>query len=251
MVLVATGDVLPQPAAGWPDGAEVVSVPNRSYAHAVNAGFAMLDGADLLTMMNDDVLVEPRTFADLLSALAAHPGAGLSGPIPLTAGGRPQDLGVPYRLAYARARKSPSGAAAVAWLAGCLVVMTRQAYVATGGLDETFRFTNEDLDLSLRARALGYTSLLVDTEVTHLGGTSTPRHPAFHVEGRRGGYLITQRHLPPVLAAAHRAYLVLEGGVGALLGPTKSSRAAHRGVARMAFTGSWRTGPFGPSLDDR
>src|SRR5690606_27734024 len=140
---------LPQPAAGWPDGAEVVSVPNRSYAHAVNAGFAMLDGADLLTMMNDDVLVEPRTFADLLSALAAHPGAGLAGPIPLTAGGRPQDLGVPYRLGYAQARKSPSGAAAVAWLAGCLVVMTRQAYVATGGLDETFRFTNEDVDLSL------------------------------------------------------------------------------------------------------
>lgn len=251
VILVATGTGTPSPEAGWPEDTEIVRVPNRSYAHAVNAGFAMLDGVDLLTMMNDDVLVEPRTFADLVIALRAHPGTGLAGPIPRDASGRPQDLGVPYRLAYARARKSASGAAKVAWLAGCLVVVTREAYVATGGHDQTFRFTNEDIDLSLRARELGYTSLLVDTEVTHLGGTSTPTHPAFHVEGRRGGYLITERHLPRAAAAAHRAYLVLEGGMGALLGPTEGSRAAHRTVARMALTASWHTGPFGPSLDDR
>src|SRR5690606_13898785 len=95
VILVATGTGTPSPEAGWPEDTEIVRVPNRSYAHAVNAGFAMLDGVDLLTMMNDDVLVEPRTFADLVIALRAHPGTGLAGPIPRDASGRPQDLGVP------------------------------------------------------------------------------------------------------------------------------------------------------------
>ncbi len=89
------------------------------------------------------------------------------------------------------------------------------------------------------------------TEVVHLGGSSTPAHPAFHVEGRRGGYLVTARHLPKVLAPVHRAYLVLEGTLGGALSPTASARRAHRMVADMAVAAAWDSAPFGPSLDDR
>src|SRR5690606_9264111 len=70
--------------------------------------------------------------------------------------------------------------------------------------------------------------------VTHLGGTSTPPHPAFHVEGRRGGYLVTARHLPGAARALHRAYLVLEGSLGALL-----ARDRARGPRTPASPG-WR-----------
>ncbi len=250
VTLVLTGHDTPEAAATWPAGTKMVRVPNRSYAHAVNVGLSGLFGSRLVAVMNDDVLVGQRTFAELTAALENRPGAGLAGPVPLDRSGRPQDLGVPYRLAYMRARRSRERLAEVPWLAGCLTVMTREAYVATGGYDEEFRFTNEDIDLGLRARALGYPSLLVDTEVTHLGGTSTPAHPSFHVEGRRGGYLVTTRHLPWA-AAPHRAYLVAEGALGALVARNEQAKAAHRRVARMAVTGSWHPGPFGPSLDDR
>lgn len=250
VLLVATSTGPPASQEGWPRGVKVVHTENRSYAHAVNRGLAQLARTRYLALMNDDVLVQPGTFADLMAALQATPGAGLAGPVALDRSGRPQDLGLPYRRHYARAR-SGSAATKVPWLSGCLVVMTRQAYVATGGFDETFRFTNEDIDLCLRARRLGYDSLLVPTEVVHLGGSSTPAHPAFHVEGRRGGYLVTARHLPKVLAPVHRAYLVLEGTLGGALSPTASARRAHRMVADMAVAAAWDSAPFGPSLDDR
>src|SRR5690606_8286742 len=107
------------------------------------------------------------------------------------------------------------------------------------------------LDHGLRAARLGYENLLVATPVTHLGGTSTPAHPAFHVEGRRGGYLVTARHLPRATALAHRAYLVVEGTLGSVLGGSAAARAAHRAVARMAVRGAWEPSPFGPTLDGR
>ena len=257
VVLVATGSSVPDPAPGWPHGTAVARVENHSYARAVNRGLALLPALPYLAFMNDDVLVSERTFDDLVAALAAEPGAGAAGPLAYDARGRLQAMGLPYRLVQRRALHAGPRAdgrpAAVSapWLTGCLKVLTRQAYVATGGYDEGFRFTNEDLDHGLRASRLGYANLLVATPVTHLGGSSTPGHPAFHVEGRRGGYLVTARHLPPAAGLAHRAYLLLEGGLGSLLAPGPQARAAHRAVARMAWEGAWGTSPFGATLDDR
>lgn len=258
VVLVATGPAVPEPAPGWPERADVMRVENHSYARAVNRGLASLPARlPYLALMNDDVLVEERTFRDLLDALAAEPGAGAAGPLAYDARGRLQDMGLPYRLAQRRARSAGAatggrpGWVRAPWLSGCLAVLTRQAYVATGGYDEGFRFTNEDLDHGLRAARLGYANLLVATPVTHLGGVSTPRHPAFHVEGRRGGYVVTARHLPPAARLAHRAYLLLEGALGSLLSASPESRAAHLAVARMARDGAWSTAPFGATLDDR
>src|SRR5690606_27641952 len=228
-------------------------------------GLAALPGLPYLALMNDDVLVEERTLADLVAALEAHPEAGAAGPLAYDGSGRLQDMGLPYRLVQGRALRAAGVAPAsvdrgaldravgaaparrpaavrAPWLAGCLKVVARQAHVATGGYDEGFRCTNEDLDHGLRAARLGYTNLLVATPVTHLGGTSTPSHPAFHVEGRRGGYLVTERHLPGAARLAHRAYLVLEGSVGALLAPDPRARQAHRAVARMARQGGWGPG---------
>ena len=257
VVLVVTGPDAPEPRPGWPDGTRVLRVENHSYARAVNRGLAALGPRPYLAFMNDDALVSERTFDDLVAALASRPGAGAAGPLAYDGAGRLQKMGLPYRRVQERAlragRRAGGGPAAVRapWLAGFLVVMTRQAFAATGGYDEGFRFTNEDLDHGLRAARLGYENLLVATPVTHLGGTSTPAHPAFHVEGRRGGYLVTARHLPRAAALAHRAYLVVEGTLGSVLGGSAAARAAHRAVARMAVRGAWETSPFGPTLDDR
>ena len=257
VALVCTGPVVPESGPGWPRRLEVVAVENHSYARAVNRGLAALPGVPYLAFMNDDVYVTQRTFADLLAALRSAPDAGAAGPLAYDGSGRLQAMGLPYRATQRRAlaaalREGVAHAAVRApWLAGCLKVLTRQAYLATGGYDERFRFTNEDLDHGLRAARLGYASLLVATPVTHLGGTSTPPHPAFHVEGRRGGYLVTARHLPGAARALHRAYLVLEGSLGALLARDPRARSAHAGVARMALAGAWDHSPFGATLDDR
>ncbi len=257
VVLVATGGAVPAPGPGWPR-VRAIEVENHSYARAVNRGLAALAPLPYLALMNDDVLVEERTFADLLAALAADPGAGAAGPLAYDGTGRPQDMGPVYRRAQRRVERaaatagtSPAPAVPVPWLAGCLKLVTRQAFVATGGYDEGFRFTNEDLDHGLRSAALGYRNLLVGTPVVHLGGTSTPAHPAFHVEGRRGGYLVTARHLLRPARWLHRAFLLAEGSLGSLLARDAATRAAHRSVARMALSGAWAEGPFGPTLDDR
>jgi len=257
VVLVATGGSVPAPAEGWPPGTRVMAVENHSYARAVNRGLAALPPTPYQAFMNDDVLVEDHTFADLLKALEADPGAGAAGPLAYGGDGHLQAMGLPYRLVQARALRAargPGGSAAAVrapWLAGFLVVATRLALTATGGYDEGFRFTNEDLDHGLRAARLGYANLLVATKAVHLGGSSTPRHPAFHVEGRRGGFVVTARHYPRAVRSLHRAYLVLEGTLGSAVAPSAPARAAHAAVARMARQGRWDTPPFGPTLDDR
>src|SRR5690606_40021291 len=132
-------------------------------------------------------LVELDSLARLLAALEEDSGAGLAGPLALPPRGHPQDLGLPYRLAYARALRAGGSGTRVAWLSGCLQLIERRVYENIGGYDETFRFFNEDLEYCSRARRAGFYCRLVAAPVVHVGGLSTPAHPAFHVEGRRGG----------------------------------------------------------------
>src|SRR5690606_2403921 len=110
---------------------------NHSYSRAVNLGLKRLT-EPFLVVMNADVLVEPDTFERLLAALEEDSGAGLAGPLALTPRGHPQDLGLPYRLAYARALRAGGSGTRVAWLSGCLQLIQRRVYENIGGYDETF-----------------------------------------------------------------------------------------------------------------
>lgn len=258
-----------------------VTAPNHSYAHATNVGWKALD-APLLAIMNADTWVEAGSFADLGAALAAHPEAGLAGPMATDRHGRVQDLGVPYRGHYLRLRwarrrgGAPStggagedppmeearfargegplprapAAVTVPWLSGCLQLVRREVLDAVGGYDPSLRFFNEDWEFCLRARRAGYACLLVDTPVVHLGGTSTPAHPAFHVEGRRGGYALSRRYAAPTVRRAHRAFLWFEANLGALFARGEAQRAAHRRMVTMLRTDDVDTSPFGATLHD-
>lgn len=229
---------------------------NHSYAHATNVGWKAL-ATPLLAVMNADAWVEPRTFVDLAAALSTHPDAGVAGPRVTDAAGRLQDLGLPYRLHYARlrraarSRRGTTAAVRAPWLSGCLLVVRRDVVVAVGGLDASLRFFNEDLEFCSRARRAGFSCLLVDTPTLHLGGTSTPSHPAFHVEGRRGGWAVSRRYAPPALRALHRAFLLLESAVGGRFARDALVREAHRRMGSMLRTDDVDTSPFGATLDDR
>jgi len=236
-----------------------VPCANHSYAHAVNTGLEGAD-ADYLALMNADVMVGARTFADLTGALDSDQGAGAAGPLAQDEAGRPQSLGAwygrHYRALARRARGNPGPGAApasvvVPWLSGCLHVIRRSDWLALGGYDETFRFWNEDLDFGLRLAAAGRRSLLVGSPVAHLGGSSTPSHPAFSVEGRRGGLIVGRRHYPRGLYALQRGFVCLEAAGRCVLGRSPGERAAQAELLRMARTGDLATSPFGATLDDR
>lgn len=238
-------------------GVEFLPVANHSYAHAVNVGLAKLD-TSYLVLMNADVLVEDTTFDDLIDVMARHPRCGVVGPLARLPSGKPQPLGVPYQRYYRRLLNAPSepgdGAPAslpVRWLSGCLQLVRREAWLAVGGYDETFRFFNEDLEFCLRLANAGWEARLADTSVVHLGGSSTPDHPAFHVEGRRGGLVVTQRYYPRLVAWLQLAYLWSEALTGSLLARTPRKRAAHRSMLELLRAGDFGRSPFGATLDDR
>jgi GT2 family glycosyltransferase len=244
-VLAAAARILP--------GLMIVATANHSYSHAVNRGWKELEplAPRYLAQMNADVMVEPDTFTRLAGALAATPGAGIAGPLALTPAGKPQDLGPLYALEYRRLRRPSRGSVKVRWLSGCLQLVDRAVIDAVGGYDTEYRFTNEDMEFCLRAARAGYSSLLVDTEVVHLGGTSTPKHPAFHVEGRRGGYLLSATYLPSALTFLHRGYLRTEAALGSALARDPVVKVGHQRMARLIREGAWHRSPFGATLDDR
>lgn len=229
---------------------------NHSYSHAVNVGLADAT-AEYVALMNADVVLRPTTFSDLIAALAADGSAGAAGPLALGQDGQPQDLGPLYARHYrALARLRERGVAAprsvvVPWLSGCLHLIRRTDWVALGGYDTAFRFWNEDLDFGLRLGAAGRHSLLVDSSIVHLGGTSTPSHPAFKLEGRRGGLLVGKRHYPAALFAAQRAVVYAEAATGSFCARTPGERAAHAELLRIVRSGDFDATPFGATLDER
>lgn len=250
LLLVDTGGGGPPAEDALPPGTQRLSVANRSYSYAVNRGLERLD-RPYLALMNADVLVERDTFARLTAVLRTARRTGVVGPLALNAAGRPQDLGLPYRLNYARAARAGHGGVKVPWLSGCLQIVDRRLWLATGGYDESLRFTNEDLEFCLRAGRLGWECRLLAAPVVHLGGTSTPSHPAFHVEGRRGGYVVTSRYRTPLEAFVLRGFLRTEALLGSRLARESSSREAHRAMQHLLRRGDWQHSPFGPTLDDR
>lgn len=240
-----------------------VAAANHSYSHAVNVGLARLE-RPLLVQMNADVLVEPGTLRALVAALEADPACGAVGPLARTPTGAPQPLGAPYQRHYralaraarrAAAAPPPAGAppasVPVPWLSGCLQLIRREAWEASGGYDESFRFFNEDMDFCFRLRALGYACRLVDAPALHLGGASTPGHPAFHVEGRRGGFELSRRYRSAPYRAAHLAFLWGEALLGRLTSRAPERRAAHRAMLALLRRRAWHASPFGATLDDR
>lgn len=236
-----------------------LAAPNHSYSHSVNLGVAQLR-TPLVALMNADVLVEPTTFTDLATVLTQHPGGAVVAPLALDGDGAPQRMGWPYERNYRRLRsaaRAPQVAGAqpatvsVSWLAGYLQLMPRTLWERVGGYDESFRFFNEDIDFCARVRQSGYPCLLANSPVVHLGGSSTPAHPAFHVEGRRGGMLLSQRHRGPIFRGAHRAFLWAEALLGRATARSAEKRQAHAMMLALLSSGGWDESPFGATLDER
>ncbi len=161
-------------SADWAASAEpqweLLRLPaNLGFAGGMNAGLAHLAprGLDYFCVLNNDIEADPGLLDPLVADLEADPRRG--GVCPRIhfadrrdriwyAGGAVSRASTLSR--HLGIRQAASGrwlqAAETGYLTGCCLLGRAEFWRTTGGFDERFGFYGEDVDLSLRARALGW-----------------------------------------------------------------------------------------------
>ncbi|MEX0873793.1 MAG: glycosyltransferase family 2 protein [Actinomycetota bacterium] len=143
---------------------------NVGFAAAANQAIRATS-ADVVVLLNPDVIVRPGALGSLVEAVRAHPKAGVVAPLILNPDGSVQPTkrafpsiwqaalhglvglvwpGNPGTRAYTLADASFAGARTVDWAAGTAMAIKREAFEAVGGFDERFFFFVEDVDLCKR-----------------------------------------------------------------------------------------------------
>ncbi|MEX2536013.1 MAG: glycosyltransferase [Trueperaceae bacterium] len=247
IIVVDTGEQEPLPDEWAPShpGVELLREANHSYSAAVNAALRRCRTVRF-AQMNADVVVRPETFDDLAAALEAS-GAAMAGPLARDGRGRLQRNGLPYRWHQWRAHKS-GGWHYAPWLSGCLQYLRCNAVERVGGMDTTLRFYNEDMEWCLRLRSVGERCALVDSEIVHLGGSSTSASSLPLIEGLRGGYLLSRRYRGPFVRGLHRWAVMALAAVLAVAARLPEQRLAYRQVALMLWRRDVDESPFGATL---
>jgi len=162
------------------------------FTAAANAG-AALAGGDLLLLLNSDTEVAPDALRTLIAAFRDDPRLGIAGAAllypdgsPQWSGGRAPDgrwlfalaSGIAHRLGSSarwRRRRPVSGHAGgdVEWVTGAALAVRRPLWHELGGFDPRFALYAQDLDLCLRARALGWRVAVVPgSRVVHHHGAT-------------------------------------------------------------------------------
>ena len=141
---------------------------NLGYAGGNNAGFRRVQElqAEFVIFLNNDTIVEPGFSAPLVETLRLQPLAGIAAP-KIYYWDRPDLLwyaGGVVRLSTGlichvglRQKDAPEfdRPGSTDYATGCCFAMRCRDFEAVGGFDESFAMYAEDVDLSLRVRALG------------------------------------------------------------------------------------------------
>jgi hypothetical protein len=166
---------------------------NVGFATANNQALKQATG-DWLLLLNPDTELPPGALARLVQVFGRHPGAGAVGLALRNPDGSPQPSCLAFpglwnqalesaglnRLATVLGRGTPSaapppegGEGEVDWVSGACFAMTRPAFEAVGGLDESLFMYGEEMDWCWRARRAGYATVWSDAAVVlHHGGAS-------------------------------------------------------------------------------
>jgi GT2 family glycosyltransferase len=205
---------------------------NRGFSAGVNAAARNATG-DVFLILNPDTVIESGTLERMQNVLHAHPGAGAlgfrqvdeQGDYQLTVGPAPSfvlelvrcyvqrrldlgDHGLGKRIdrILGRTRRVP-------WVAGSVLLVTRAAFEAVGGFDESFFLYFEDLDFCLRLRAtVGPVLYEPRVTVTHIRGASMKRTPELASRAyRKSQILYWSKHRGRLASGLMRTYLHLRG----------------------------------------
>ena len=217
---------------------------NVGFAGANNEGFcrALAGGAEFVYLLNTDTHVAPDFLSRAIETATADVTIGIVGSKVLR-GNRPdrlQFMGGRVNLATGYHGR-PIGynqvdqgqydrVAQVAWVTGCAMMVSRACLEATGGFDDAFFAFQEDLDLCLRARTVGFRVVMSPrSRVWHEGGGSSggagsTTHMYYDV---RNGLRLVQKHRPENVArSVFRSACI----IGAHALQVASSRRSHAAV---------------------
>jgi len=188
----------------------VVSLPeNRGFAGGNNAGVREARG-QFVALLNNDTVPEPTWLQTLLSGIDEAAGFALvtsrvvymhdprlidsAGDSMLSAGGAFKRY---HGASVDLARESTE----VFGVCGAACLMPKRVFDELGGFDEDFFASHEDVDLSYRARLLGYRCRYVaDAVVRHHGSATIGRVSGFAVyHGQRNLEWLYVKNTPPSL----------------------------------------------------
>ncbi|HTA15095.1 MAG TPA: glycosyltransferase family 2 protein [Solirubrobacteraceae bacterium] len=267
----------------WPQVTVVELGANGGYTRAVNRGVSEGDG-EYVVLLNNDVQLRPDCLKRLVAPMTADPKVGSVAALMLRPGGtRIDSFGVTADATlagFARLQGHPpgdarSGAPVLTGPEGTAGAYRRRAWEQVGGLDETIVAYMEILDLALRLRSAGWSTVgAPDAVGIHLGSATYGRRSSRQrrLAGFSRGYLIRRYGVLRGRAAVRT--LVTEAAVVAIdllscrdaeaLGGrvqgwhAASGRAVHARPPREAIDWSislWRSlmlrrGAYGPAGGD-
>ena len=212
----------------FPDARVVALDENAGFAGAVNAGVERSSGEWVL-LLNNDTTIEPQAVARMLEAgrasptvgavaaemrFAASPGVINSAGIGVDRLGIAYDRGLGETAEDARAEGGePDGAdpVEVFGASGGAALLRRAMLDELGGLDESFFFALEDVDLAWRARMAGWRALCVPGAVVrHHHGTTGRHTSAFkHLHVGRNRVRLLAKNAEPAHLRRYGAAIVL------------------------------------------
>lgn len=192
----------------FPEIELIENFENLGFSGGNNAGirFALHQGFTHLMLLNNDTIVEPDFLGEMMRKFLQNPGLGVVQPLILflhdpkiiwSAGGkwipslgRAITLGDREPLADFRCKKED-----LDWATGCCILISREAVLATGLLNEQYFVYFEDVEWSLRFRKAGFGIALAEKAViyheagassrkNHSEGTLSPKVFYFHVRNQ-------------------------------------------------------------------
>jgi GT2 family glycosyltransferase len=169
----------------FPEARLIALSENLGFAGAVNAGLSEARG-EWVQLLNNDAVVAPDAIAELLAAGEADPGVGsvaaqmrfADTPSVINSAGIGVDrLGVAYdRLLGERVETSETQPVEVFGASAGSALYRRRMLDELGGLDASFFFALEDVDLAWRARMAGWRCLYAPGAVVEHRHGATGRH---------------------------------------------------------------------------
>ncbi len=199
---------------------------NRGFAAGANAGMreALAQGAEGVFLINNDAVADPECLRELVSALQSDARLAAVGAKTLTQEQPPRiDIAfgvLTYHgpLVQRRGWMEPditqfNEFALVDYVAGCAMLLRREALDRVGLFDEEFFAYHEDLDWCTRARGAGYRvgyvpSALVYHRVHASTGGGGYESPITYLSARNA-ILFVRKNAPPHLQAKYALHLAV------------------------------------------
>ena len=204
----------------WPGARVVETGANLGFAGGNNAGAREAAG-EWLVFLNNDTAPEPEWLASLAAEAAAHPGFALvtsrlvfmdDPAVVDSAGDGYFRAGGAFKHGYGASADAFGTSREVFGACGAAFMIRRDVFERLGGFDERFFMNFEDVDLSYRARLLGFRVWYAASAIVrHAGSGSLGTMSAAAVYyGQRNVEWVWIKNTPPALlwktAPAHFVY---------------------------------------------